>query len=344
MENEFFSLTIDRKTGIIKRIRDKTRNQEVVKSGANILELYEDRPVSFSAWDIDFYHQKKLLQRGIKVHTMRFFKGRHYTRCVIFGTLLQSKIIQEIYLFNHYPFIYIDSKVDWQERSVVLKTAQEVDVLANTATYGIQGAAICRPTHRNTLYDQARFEVPAQCWMDMSESGFGVALLSDSKYGFSALGSFMRMTALRSPSAPDPEADRGTHHFSYCLYPHPGTWQEADVPTVADNFARGPIVLENRAGDLESRISVKEGLPGQQNNFVIETVKHAERGRAIILRGHETKGSRGKAIVKVGFYKMRKAFICNLLEEEKQALKIKNKNNLEINYRPYEIITIKLIR
>ncbi len=119
--------------------------------------------------------------------------------------------------------------VNWQEAHKVLKVLFPTDIQAMEATYDIQFGALTRPTHFNTAHDMAKFEVCAHKWADLSEHGFGVALLTESKYGYSVFGNEMRITLLRSSKLPDSNADMGEHQFTYAIMPHTDSWQEAGV-------------------------------------------------------------------------------------------------------------------
>ena len=114
------------------------------------------------------------------------------------------------------------TEVDWHERHRFLKVAFPVAVRSTRATYEIQHGHIERPTVANTSWDEARFEVCGHRWADLSEAGYGVALLNNCKYGYDIRGHVMRLSLLRAPGYPDPEADQGRHHFAYALLPHEG--------------------------------------------------------------------------------------------------------------------------
>ena len=129
-----------------------------------------------------------------------------------------------------------DTEVDWHEHHKFLKVAFPVDVHAARATYEIQYGHLERPTHANTSWDVARFEVCAHRWADLSEPGYGVALLNDCKYGYDIRGNVMRLSLLRGPGWPDPESDQGAHRFSYALFPHAGDLREAGVIAEAEAF------------------------------------------------------------------------------------------------------------
>src|ERR687895_716125 len=93
------------------------------------------------------------------------------------------------------------------------------------------------PTHFSTSFDRAKYEVPGHRWADLSEHGFGVAVLTDSKYGYSCYGNELRISLLRSPTSPDPEADQGSHEFAYAVMPHAGGWRAAGELVLASDAA-----------------------------------------------------------------------------------------------------------
>jgi alpha-mannosidase len=140
--------------------------------------------------------------------------------------ILHSEYTQRISLSHNSARLDFETHIDWRERHALLKVAFPVDVLSPTATYEIQWGNVQRPTHRNTSWDWARFETCAQKWVDLSEGGYGVSLLNDCKYGHDIHDNVMRISLLRSPTMPDPEADLGEHHFSYSLFPHSGGWRQ----------------------------------------------------------------------------------------------------------------------
>jgi alpha-mannosidase len=189
-----------------------------------------------------------------------------------------------------------------------------------------------RPTHWSTSWDRARYEVPGHRWADLSEPGFGAALLSDSKYGWSCYGNELRLSLLRGPRSPDPEADVGRHEFAYALYPHAGDWRDAGVVAQAARF-NAPLV-RTAAGLPDSFASVDAG------NLVLDTIKRAEDSDALVLRLYEAHGARGEARLRVGapFSSARRA---NILEDEGEALEVDGDSVL-LPYRPHEILTVIL--
>jgi len=251
-----------------------------------------------------------------------------------------SSIIQHIILRAGSPRIDFDTEVDWQERHRLLKVAFPVNVRSPRATYEVQYGHIERPTHFNTSWDMARFEVCAQRWADLSEADYGVALLNDCKHGYDIHGNVMRLSLLRSPTAPDREADRGRHEFVYAFFPHGGDFRKGGVieQGSALNMPLHLAPVEPRKGTLRPRGSFFEvDRPG----VFIEAIKHAERDEAVIVRLCESFGSRGHARL-ITKLPVRQAFRADLLERAGTPVPCE-KGIIPFNVQPFEIVTLKLI-
>ncbi len=200
------------------------------------------------------------------------------------------------------------TEVDWRESHRLLKVAFPVDVRAMNATYEMQFGVVERPTHFNTSYDLAKFEVPGHRFADLSEHGFGVSLLSNCKYGLQhPRGSAAPQPAPRTP-LPDPNADRGEHRFAYALYPHTGGYQEGGVIAEARRFGV-PVIWGGTAAEPSSLFWVDDP------NLVLDNVKRAEEGHSLILRLYEAHGARGRARL-YSALPFSRASMCDLLERE----------------------------
>src|SRR5579875_1378631 len=211
------------------------------------------------------------------------------------------------------------------------------------ASFEIQFGHVERPTHANTSWDQARFEVCAHRWADLSESGYGVALLNDSKYGYDVRGHTLRLSLLRSPTSPDPEADQGRHRFTYSLLPHRGGIEGGRVVEegLALNMALEPTLADPHPGPLARAGSlVRVDRPG----VVLDTLKQAEEGDELILRAYEAHGGRGPVRIEVGF-PLSRAVRADLMEREIAPLALEPMEAgtaLSTVLEPFEILTLKL--
>ena len=246
-----------------------------------------------------------------------------------------SRLTQIVRLDAGARRLELHTDVQWRERHRLLKVAFPLLVHAERASYEMPFGHAERPTHFSTAADLARYEVPGHRWADLSEHGFGVALLNDGKYGHSAHGNVLRLSLLRAPTHPDPEADQGDHGFAYAVLPHSGDWRTGGVVAEARRFNQ-PLVWS-------------AGLPGTEprslasvddDNLVLDTIKRAEDGAAVVLRLYEAHGARGTARLRVGL-PFSGAVSCNLLEDPGEPLDTDG-DEIVIPYRPHEIVSLLL--
>jgi alpha-mannosidase len=252
-----------------------------------------------------------------------------------------STITQWLTLYRHSPRIDFRTEVDWHEQQVLLKVAFPVNVRSNRATYEIQFGSIERPTHWNTSWDYARFEVVGHKWADFSEGNYGVSLLNDCKYGYDIKDNVMRLTLLKSAIRPDALADKGLHQFTYSLLPHAGGWQEAGVVQEAYNLnypLHAREVPAQAEGTLPTRYAFAE-LDGDE--VILETVKKAEADDAYIVRVYEWKQARHNAVNLRFARPIRRAIACNLVEEEERPVE-HDAERITFAIAPYEIKTFKV--
>uniref|UniRef100_A0A669EDM4 alpha-mannosidase n=1 Tax=Oreochromis niloticus TaxID=8128 RepID=A0A669EDM4_ORENI len=223
----------------------------------------------------------------------------------------KSTITQEIIMDAMCPYIKFSTEVQWAESHKFLKVEFPVRVRSPNATYEIQFGHLQRPTHRNTSWDWARFEVWGHKWADLSEHNFGVSLLNDCKYGYSVHKNTMTLSLLRAPKAPDATADMGIHHFTYAIMPHTRSFQEASVIQCAYNL-NFPLRLIQCSPDTMpwSAFSVTSQA------VILETIKQAEdRGGVLVVRLYESHGSSVTATLRTTL-PVREAWVCDLLEKQ----------------------------
>ncbi len=341
MENDFFRLTLDEK-GTFTSIFDKRNNREVLKNGqrGNVLTAYEDYPREYDNWEMSSYYVEKSWEvdnvQGIEIINEGERAGLKITK-----RFKDSTIVQSICLYNNIDKIDFDTFMDWKESHIILKTAFPVDVNTNKATYDIQFGSVERPTHKNTSWDAARFEVCAHKYCDLSEYGYGVSLMNDCKYGHAIHDGVMSLTLVKCGTFPDPEADKCKHYFTYALHPHAGDYREAGTIQKAYDL-NIPMVCQ-KVGDNKGALPNEYSLfTVDCDNVIFETAKKAEAEDSIILRGCEYYNKRATANVKFGF-DVKKAYLCDMLENNIQELAVKD-NTVAVDFKPFEINTIKIIK
>jgi alpha-mannosidase len=314
--------------GSVESVLHKASGRETLAAPGNALELYEDNPVAYDAWDID---PSALETRRDYPSATSWTATSKLVRGEI--TFERAGLTQVVRLDAGSRRLEFHTTIDWHEEHTLLKVCFPLAVHARAATYEMPFGYAERPTHWSTSWDRARYEVPGHRWADLSEHGFGVALLNDCKYGWSCFGNELRLSLLRSSRMPDPAADIGRHEFAYALLPHAGGWREAGVVGEAACF-NAPLRTTS-APVPESHASVDDP------NLVLDTIKRAEDSDALVLRLYEACGARGLARVRVNapFGSARRA---NALEDGGNALEVEGETVL-VPYRPHEVITIKLL-
>jgi alpha-mannosidase len=326
-------------SGDIIALTDKENGRAVLPAGAraNVFQAFEDRPLNWDAWDIDIFYDEKVWTAE-PAHSLTVIEtGPLRVGLEIRRRLLHSDIVQRITLARGERRLDFVTTVEWRERHVMLKVAFPVDVLSPTATFDVQWGNVTRNTHRNTSWDWARFESCAHKWIDLSEGNYGVSLLNDCKYGHDVQDNVLRVTLLRSPTFPDPEADQGTHHFTYSLLPHPGDWR---TETVTAAYAlNDPLIVQRVAGGGGAGSAAL--LTVDAPNVVVETIKQAEDGNGIIVRLYENERCRGPVTLRSSF-PLAAAYRCNLLEETKAKLDVAQ-NEVTFTITPYQIVTLRLV-
>jgi alpha-mannosidase len=338
LENGYLKVVIDHEAYIISII-DKTEDRELIPPGkrGGVWQLFEDRPADWEAWDIDeFYAEKPCLD-----DTLIFIRIEKVTplRCVlsVCRMISKSEIITEISLDAESRMIRFHNQINWQERRVLLKLAFPLNIMSNQVRCDIQWGNITRPTRRNTSWDRAMFEICAHKWVDISEGNYGVSLLNNCKYGHDVHNNIIRLSILKGPMFPDLSADLGMHEFDCILYPHKGTWQE--TAEAGAYLLNNPLIIRPRVSRSEGRRS--GGLFSVDGNFVVETIKMAENHRGIIVRGYESRQTRGKIHIKFN-HDISAAFRCNILENNLEQLAVE-KNVIAFIVHPYEIVTLNIL-
>lgn len=327
--------------GSFTSLLDLSENRQVWKAGeaGNRLRIYEDKPIYYDNWDIDVFYTEKYWDLDEPASIAVTSVGPLCLQITVNRSFMHSRMTQDIRFYAHSPRIDFNTWVDWKEHQYLLKAGFPVDVHTDEAAFDIQFGNVVRKTHTNTSWDRARFESCGHKWMDVSESGYGVSLLNDCKYGHSVREGCIELTLIKSGIEPNPDTDNEEHVFTYSLYPHQGTWREADT--------------QKEAADLNQPLSaVNGGIPGESYGFagvkgdsvVLETVKRSEDGDGIILRLYESRNKRVNAKVSLSCAPVT-VTECNLLEEpvdEAGGLMI-DQDGFSFVIKPYEIKTYKVV-
>ncbi len=339
IENGFFRLKFDQ-TGAITELYDKRNSREVLKKNGrgNVITAYEDLPRDYDNWEISNYYTDKSWEVDTLESMVPIFdKAR--AGLEIRKTFLSSTLVQKIWLYDDIDRIDFETYIDWKESHIILKTAFPIDVNSDKATYDIQFGSVERPTHYNTSWDSARFEVCAHKYADLSEYGYGVSLMNDCKYGHSIHDGVMSLTMLKSGTYPDPTADKCEHCFTYSLYPHADDYKSAG--TIAKSYDLNNPMTAFKIGKHSGNLPEEYSFVSTENeNVIIETVKKAENGEGIIVRMYESFNKRTNAVINLGF-DFESVTLCDLLENDLKVI-VHDGRSVPITLKPFEIVTIKI--
>jgi len=342
MENASLRVTVDPKTGCIIGLFDKRSNFESLASGAcgNQLQTFKDTPKDYDAWNIDPGTMDHMTPIDTADSVEVIDKGPLRAVIRVSRTWQSSKFVQEIALYAGADQVDVVNDIDWHETHVLLKAAFPLAATSNHATYEIPFGSIERPTTRNNSWEQAQFEVPAQRWADLGDGQHGLSLINESKFGYDDQGNVLRLTLLRSPLWPDPQADRGHQHFSYALYPHAGDWKQGlSVRHGYEyNYQLQAVQVTSHAGVLpleHSFVSV------QPENVVLTAMKKAEDGDSLIFHAYEWAGKSGNVTFTLP-EGATGAILANLLEQpQKSPLPITG-NQVTVPIHPFEILALRV--
>ena len=321
------------KDGTLKSAYDKELKLNFLGSNGNVLSLYEDRPLNWDAWDIDFYYKDSLLETSKVERIEKVRAGVVNSSLNISYTIGNSTIKQHISLSNHSKRLDFNTSVDWKEKHKMLRVHFPTTITNEQATFDIQYGHVKRNTHKNTSWDKAKFEVVGHKYADLSNNDYGVALMNDCKYGYSIFDNTIDLNLLRSPNNPDADADIGYHEFVYSFYPHNKDLIRSNVIEESTLLNHSPIIFEGY-----KNLSTSSTITYKGKGIEITAFKKSEYKNEIIIRTVETLGRNSEGNI----YLDGEITETNLLEQKNinKPKRIKEKYFLKL--KPFEIKTYKI--
>jgi alpha-mannosidase len=332
--------------GLLVSVLDLASGREVLPPDqrGNLLQLHDDQPNEWDAWDIDAHYRRRHTDLTAADSVTVVEKGPLVGGIRIERSFGHSRITQTVRVRAGSRRVDFVTDIDWHESEKILKAAFPVDVHADRSAAEIQFGHVFRPTHANTSWDAAKFEIYAHRWLHVAEPGFGVAVLNDSTYGHDvARGTradggtttTVRLSLVRAPHSPDPHADQGTHRLTYALLP---------AASIADAAAEGyalnlPLRVFTRPDGVPPPALVAVDNPA----VLVEAVKLADdRSGDVIVRLYESLGGRAEAVVRAGF-PLASAQIVDLLERLDTEIPVVA-GEVTVRLRPFQVLTLRLER
>jgi alpha-mannosidase len=347
LENSQLRVKVE--AGAITSLYDRLADREIIPKGrkANQYVMFDDKPLYWQAWDVEVYHletRKELHSSETKTHEEKTHRVSVVTHTKISDkSSIKTVISLAASIRGQQSYVEVTSEVEWHETMKFLKVEFPVDVRNTEASYETQFGVVRRPTHYNTSWDMAKFEVCSHRFADLSEHNYGVSVLNDSKYGFATAGNTMRLSLLRSPKAPDAHADMGTHRIRWAILPHTGALSHVTVRKAFE--FNNPLKLMRAASNSSNNIAVVDPFllsrrppvyltEDSSPALILDTVKRGEddedvsrgelpakRGRSVILRIYDSLGGRARGHVATTWDVAR---VCkvNLLEDELEEVEL----------------------
>lgn len=366
--------------GAITSLYDLNVERELIPKGKKAAQLviFDDKPLYWQAWDVEVYH----LNSRQELSPEKVYISSHDTAKV--SLTIETKISDKSWITTKLSLpaaigdspsaIEIEAEIEWHETMKFLKVEFPVDITNTEASYETQFGIVRRPTHYNTSWDMAKFEVCVHKWADLSEATYGVSILNDSKYGFAVAGNLMRLSLLRAPKAPDAHADMGRHTTKYAIFPHSGPLTHATVRKAFE--LNNPLRIVNHAAptsaaDLAGVHSTSPGLLSSFNilgadNLILDTIKRGEddedvsrgelpvkKGHSVIVRVYDAMGGKSKAVLSWGKdIRVKRVVRTNALEDEEEDVSSEmvgglgqdgERKGVKIEVRAFEVGTWKLV-
>ncbi|WNR46075.1 alpha-mannosidase [Paenibacillus roseipurpureus] len=345
LENGELLLVVNRQTGFLDSVWDKRHRREVLSQSGkpgNVLEVFEELYDFYDAWNINeetLAAGGKLFDEAQSVELVTANASIAVIR--VKKQVYRSVVVQDIVLKKYERKVDFQTQVDWKETGRLLKAGFDLDIRADRATYDMSFGHIERSTHNNTSWDRAQWEVCAHHWADLSERGYGVALLNDGKFGHDIKNGLMRITLLKAPKYPDTTCDIGQHNFTYSLYLHDGDWRAGRVDQEGWKF-NAPL-LAHPVGQGAVMPSEKSWLRLDSSGGVfLSALKPAEDGSGDwIVRVYENHGARTKVAIQLPMTSIHSAAECDMLENELHSLSYVG-STIPLELNPFEIKTIRI--
>ena len=350
MDNGLLRVVVD-ETRCVASILDAATGRELIAAGGSgaVPQLHYDLPYEYDAWDIEEYYRRRVRDLTATSSIEVLDEGPLVSRLALRWEFGSSRLTQTFELRAGAAQLDVDVELEWRERDHLLKLAWPLDLLCSEVTRDIQYGSVRSAIHTNTSWDHARFELCAHRWISAAEGDFGVALLSDSRYGYDATrtraddgrpSTTLRITAVKGARYPDPIADEGIHRFRYSVRPH-----GADLtPVVCAGYAlRHPVRLVAGGGNTAPAPPV---VGSSHRGVIVEVVKAAEdRSGNLIIRAYEALGSRTTATLSL-WCDVGTIGVVGLLEEPREDIPVVplavDGSNVTLTLAPFQIVTLRV--
>ena len=343
LKTPFYRIKFDKAGRIISMTDSKAKVEMIATGGCfNKFVSAQDIPVLWEAWDIDSDWTRYLKEETRLQSAEAAADGPVcFVLRLKYAIAEKSTLVQDIIFYAADRRIDFVTKVDWKETQQLLKVGFDTAFDATQVRCEVQYGHLLRNTHKNLPHDRAKFEICAHKWISLEEEGGGLALLNDCKYGHDVTGGSMRLTLLRSPKAPDANADIGEQRFTYSLFPFSGSFGNSGL------VRKGYELNEKVCMDVGANTGQKAKTESEYsfmtmdgNAVIAESIKAPETGKkkTVVIRLYESLGGRAKTVLHFN-KNIAQASVTDMLEENPKNLRFSGRD-LPLSFRGFEIKTV----
>lgn len=309
---------------------------ELLSAPGNRMKLYHDHPNNWDAWDFDFFYPGDFLENARMTGPVRRFRNRWRSWLEFELTIGDSTVHQRVELLHDSKRLDFRSRVNWRESRKMLRVEFPTRFPAENETFDIQYGYLKRPTHQNTSWDFARFEVCGRRYADLSVGDYGIALMNDCKYGYRPSPGILDLCLLRSPKFPDWNTDCREHEFTYSFYPHAVGFEDSDVIDTAAALNRPPTLFPG----IDASVMPPCRVEG--SSLRLEVVKKAEKSAERVIRIVEILGRPGTGKLRLTPGLNVKETCLMEWNDSSGFLQPDAEGAIPLHLHPFEIMTLKL--
>jgi alpha-mannosidase len=331
--------------GLVTSAVDTATGRDAVPAGreACLLQLHQDLPNHWDAWDVDRYYRNRVTDlrdvSELRAEVTEYGVGRVVVERKITG---DSTVRQALSLAPGSRMLEIEQVTDWHEVEKFLKVSFPLAIRAEHTVAETQFGHHKRVTHINTSWEAAKFETSMHRFVHVEERGFGVTLVNDSIYGYDVardvvdaeVTTCVRLSLLRAPRYPDPETDQGRQTHRY------GLVVGADLAAAT----REGFLLNTSFRQITGAHGFEPLVFVTGKGLVLSSVKaSADRSGDIVVRVYESLGARTSGTLHLGFEASSVA-VASLLEEPLDAspCEVHADGGVAMSLGAFEVRTLRL--
>ena len=226
---------------------------------------------------------------------------------------------------------------DWHERNILVKTWFYPRIYTGYAYYDMGAGYLTRPTHRNTSWERAKFEVYKHKWVALRNDAYLFSIISHERNGVSIKENEIGLSLLKSPLYPNPLSDYG-HIDTYYAITTMDSDKIYELNKIAYELMNPPYVI-GKGKYMDRMYSIS--FIKVHGEAIIENIKKChDKDNCIIIRIYNPVNKDVNVALRP-WIRIVKAYNSNILEHDIEEIDA-DKDRILVKFRPFEIKTIKI--